>query len=217
MPKNYVKALPKMVVDALCAWPSLEAALQCGGLEYSAAVPIGGAIEAAVGLDRSLVCVREYKIRNEKNPKRNGRLRIDYAVATVMSVGRPTLKIRDVIEVKFNYAKQICDIKRRLESGMQQAALYKNIVKATNAYLLFVVAAPYSHQLPDKTKSEVDPGWRYWDGKMSVENVLDLAPQIFDHHVKPLAIWQSKVDCSQIICAVFNAAEDKSDTSPYSN
>jgi len=157
MPLNRKNAntLCAAVVDGLLAWNPLKAALQNGGLESAGAVPIGIAIENFFSKNYpNKICVREYKI-----PSSKGRLRIDYALVDQASVGKACLKVEDVIEVKFNYASQRTELFNRTGKGLQQAAAYKNLTGATDAYLLYLVADPFSATKPGKP---VDSGWKYW-------------------------------------------------------
>ena len=161
--QNNANALCAAVVDGLLAWKPLKAALQNGGLESAGAVPIGIAIENFFSIhDPNKICVREYKI-----PSINGRLRIDYALVDQASVGKARLKVKDVIEVKFNYASQGKVIGNRTANGLRQAAGY---IRPTgvpdgvpDAYLLYLVADPFSAtKHKPKPGKPVDSGWKYW-------------------------------------------------------
>lgn len=152
---NDANILCAAVVNELLKWKPLNAAIQNGGLESAGAAPIGIAIENFFSNKYpKKICVREYKI-----PSPKGRLRIDYALVDQASVGKSCLKVEDVIEVKFNYASQSTELKKRTVKGLGQAADYKNRTGAADAYLLYLVADPFS---ATKTSKPWDSGWNYW-------------------------------------------------------
>jgi hypothetical protein len=145
-------------ITLLAEWPSLEAALQSGGLEVKATGLIGAALEELAAKDNLLV-LREYK-------------QIDFALIARRSVGEPQLTVDTVIEVKFNYAQQLGEIKARLPDAIEQADRYRRMVSAKSAYVLYLVAAPFLELIPPCPR---DSGWRYWHSLQDDISPLQIA------------------------------------------
>ncbi len=132
-------------IALLAEWAALNAALQSGGLEVKATGLIGAALEE-FAIKENLLVLREYK-------------QIDFALISRRTVGDPQLTVDTVIEVKFNYAQQLGEIRARLPDAMEQADRYRIMVRAKSAYVLYLVAAPFLERIPLNPR---DSGWRYW-------------------------------------------------------
>lgn len=139
------------VLKALDAWPELNIALQCGGLERKAIGVISSAISDEI-YKKNLFLIQEYRF-------------IDIAAIKSSSEFMPTLEVEFLFEVKFNYAKQSSEIKNRLCLAVDQATRYAKKVRARNAYILYFIAAPYSSKIPPKPH---DSGWPYWNHPLDV-------------------------------------------------
>lgn len=144
------QALCADVVNSLAAWPSLNAALQSGGLEVKAACIVSAAVTRLGFLTDRLV-LREYN-------------HADFVLVRPASVGGAELEIRTVIEVKFNYARQLADIAARPPVAVDQAKRYRKALEAPCAYVLYYIAAPFVASIPAHPR---DGGWEYWNYPMA--------------------------------------------------
>jgi hypothetical protein len=147
----------------LARWPALKAALQSGGLEVKATGLIAVALEELAARNDLLV-LREYK-------------QIDFALIVPRTVGEPQLTVDTVIEVKFNYAQQLGEIRARLPDAVDQADRYRRMVSAQSAYVLYLVAAPFLERMPPHPR---DSGWRYWQPPQNGKLALEEAVKVID-------------------------------------
>jgi hypothetical protein len=135
------------IVDELESWSSLPAALQSGGIEKKAAGIINRCLETAAG--KELAVLPEYR-------------KADFVFVS-KNFGRPRLDVKTVIEVKFNYARQISEIRRRVRSAKGQVNRYREELSPTFTYLLYLIAAPFSNSIPRVNRNS---GWRYWNSPL---------------------------------------------------
>jgi hypothetical protein len=133
-----------------------------GGLEEKATYHISSALDGWIRkYYPTLGFIREYK-------------KIDYAIidSTVDGNVAAYVQVDSAIEVKFNYARQITEIERRVPKGLAQAKRYREKVGARASYLLYFIAAPYASVIPPERR---DSGWGYWDPSPKALTTLETA------------------------------------------
>ena len=141
------------VVYSLVNWPSLLAALQSGGLEVKGSALISSALDK-LAHQCKLINLKEYEDA-------------DFVFIKPNSILTAIVDVEIVIEVKFNYARQIGRIQTRLHAAAKQARRYQKAVNASEAYVLYFVAAPQIEKLPPDPR---DNGWRYWNSPIKDAN-----------------------------------------------
>lgn len=163
--------LCRRVIEHLETWRVLPAILQVGGIETRASSKILGAIEQWLSDDEQrsdLIVIPEYRLSKTPPPDEStdsklqvaaeqlACLLIDYALVKDSSVGKASLEVATVLEVKTNYLCQ-SDLKKRPLSACQQARRYGERCSAP-AYVLYIVASPIG-LAPAEPR---DAGWRYF-------------------------------------------------------
>ncbi len=140
------ETLCEALIASLSAWPALGAALQSGGLEMKAASVVESAMQTLTSRN-SRVVLREYN-------------HADFVLIEPTHIATAKLNIDTVIEVKFNYARQLVEIAARLPNAINQANAYRSAMRAKCAYVLYFVAAPSLGAIPGDPR---DTGWIYWN------------------------------------------------------
>jgi len=148
--------------DSVASWNALHIALQTGGLEVKAGMRVASALDSLAN-SRGLLGLREYR-------------NIDYALVRPEPAFGATLPVEAVIELKFNYAKQVGEIQTRLPEAIMQARAYALDVSAKESYVLYFIAAPARAAIPNHPR---DGGWGYWNAAMhpAVESVREAVAQ----------------------------------------
>lgn len=176
--KPRAKALCKLIIKYLEAWPALDAALQEGGFEQKAASRVELAVERWIGAlekrgktadDEKLLVLRDVKVPGtHEDPHRD---RMDLVLVKKDSVGKALLKIDTLFEIKTNYAHQKNSwIQYTLKpkgkkSAFEQVKKYKRIFSGFDAtrnwepgaYLLYLITALPSTVIPHERPRS--PGW----------------------------------------------------------
>lgn len=171
--------LSQLVVENLAGWRTFPAILQVGGIESRASSRILLALEEWLARSgrADLVVVPEYRLSSSPPTDEtsdsslvraadqllHGR-RIDYALVTATSVGRSSLEVDTVIEVKTNYMCQ-AELKSRPLSACDQARGYAQRSKAKHSYVLYLIASAMGTPPPGRAR---DAGWGYFREKFEV-------------------------------------------------
>lgn len=185
--KEQALDLCRNLADSLAKWGALDSALQSGGLEEKATGIIIAQLEA-VAKNENLLVLPEYK-------------KIDYAFI-VRNHSHSRLNVDTVIEVKFNYASQLNEIRNRLPSAINQANGYQQTVSAKNAYVVYIIAAPYVDNLPPHPR---DSGWGYWNRPMI--DAIKIVQQSTEQGTNELLLGDAQTEENpQLYCALFECS-----------
>ncbi len=178
--------LCEKIIYSLLNWPVLKHALQSGGVERKAQGVIAEALEKFIsGVDSGKYILPEYRC-------------IDFSVVDSVT-GGAYLNVDTVFEVKTNYAAQLREINTRLPSSLDQVREYSKLVSAENAYVIYIIFAPFQEPLPPRIHRDI--GWGYWNQPLN--RAIDVIDQLVQKEpIKILGHFAS----GDLYCALFDGS-----------